>query len=187
VPGVTAELAIIGGVAIFGNELKSGPSPTRMFGLGGQIAAVEVRLRDQRETAMTIMTAIDGCLTLQAILFDATESGLTAQDASSFASALAVEWYQPNFDRRWARHSTPVVIMRPGLSRPQASLDCGSNNAEREAGLGAKRNGDRGRRGARSRQPRAGAGLSGAARAHRRPLCGGRRHRHHGAVLFEAA
>jgi len=100
VPGVTAELAIIGGVAIFGNELKSGPSPTRMFGLGGQIAAVEVRLRDQRETAMTIMTAIDGCLTLQAILFDATESGLTAQDASSFASALAVEWYQPNFDRR---------------------------------------------------------------------------------------
>jgi len=99
VPGVTAELAVIGRVAIVANMLKSGPSRTSMFGLGGQIASVEVQLRDRRATAMTIMTAIEGCLTLHAILFDATEPEMAMQDANSFASALAVEWYRPGTDR----------------------------------------------------------------------------------------
>jgi hypothetical protein len=100
VPGVTGELALRGGVAIIANILTTGPSPTSIFGLGGQIAAVEVRLRDRRATAMTIMTAIEGCLTLSAILLDATGLGVTTQDAGSFASALAVEWYRPGIDRR---------------------------------------------------------------------------------------
>jgi hypothetical protein len=100
VSDVTGDLLLHVGVVIIANNVKSGPSPMNTFGLGGQIASVEARLRDRRVTAMTIMTAIEGCLTLHAVLFDTTESDVTAQDASSFASALAVEWYQPNFDRR---------------------------------------------------------------------------------------
>lgn len=100
VSDVTGDLLLHAGVVIIANIIKTGPSPASMFGLGGQIAAVEVRLRDRRVTAMTIMTTIEGCMTLHAVLFDASGSDVTAQDVSSFASALAVERYRPDVDRR---------------------------------------------------------------------------------------
>jgi hypothetical protein len=100
VSDVTGELLIRAGIVTIANILKTRPSPTNMFGLNGQTAAVEVSSRDRRVMAMTIMTTVERCLTLHAVLFDATGSDVTTQDANSFASALAVEWYRPDIDRR---------------------------------------------------------------------------------------